>query len=81
MMATAPCAPTDIKLATLEAKVQSLETEITNAKKDRAQMKDDLKAIRSKIDRWSGVAGLVALGIPAGIAALVGYWIRSLKGD
>ena len=61
------------ELADQRARVSILERELRD-------IKTDLKAIRSKTDRWSGQVALFVLAIPAGIAAIVTWLLGKLPG-
>lgn len=57
------------EVAALKARVDAMEADIT-------EIKADVKAIRSKTDTWSGMAGLAMLAVPALLGAAAG-WLLS----
>jgi hypothetical protein len=54
------------EIAALKARVDALEADI-------AEIKGDVKAIRSRTDKWSGVVGLVVLAVPTLLGAAAGW--------
>lgn len=56
-------------IATMKARLDVLE-------RDMAELMADVKAIRSRTDRWSGVAGLVAIAVPALLGGALGWFLK-----
>ncbi len=61
-------------MSTLETEIVALKTRVDQMEKDIAEIGLDVKAIRSKTDKWSGVMGLVYLAVPAFVGAAVGWF-------
>ena len=71
---TAPCAPAEVGLARLTVKMEALEAELAELKAGQLEIRKELKAIRSKTDKWSGVLAIIALAIPTLIGGLIGWF-------
>lgn len=63
----------------LEREMASIEARVSVIERNQGEIKADLKAIRSKTDRWTGQVALVALAIPAAIAAGVAWLLSKLS--
>ena len=61
------------ELATLEARVDNMEKRLD-------EIASDVKAVRSRTDKWSGVTGLIMLAIPTTFGAVLG-WIAHKFGN
>ena len=59
-----------------DAELAALRAEVDGLKRDMAELKADVKAIRSRTDKWSGVAGLAMLSIPALLGAAAGWLLH-----
>ena len=66
----------------IEARVGNLEVRLVRSEErhdhmdsDLAEIKRDVKAIRSRTDRWSGIVGLLTISLPAVVAAIVGWFV------
>lgn len=66
------------KLSEHEGRVTRLEAQVDLLQRDISEMKADLKAIRSKTDRWSGVVAVGFILLPATVAAFL-TWLVSSK--
>ena len=56
-------------IAALKARVDGMESDI-------AEIKGDVKAVRSKTDKWSGIVGLAMLSVPALLGAAAGWLLH-----
>jgi hypothetical protein len=61
-----PCAPLEPRVAVLENKVNRQEEWLSS-------MARDIKAIRSRTDKWSGVVAIVVLSVPALVGGAIGW--------
>jgi hypothetical protein len=57
-----------IEIAALKARVDAMEADVT-------EIKGDVKAIRSKTDKWSGVVAIVVLSAPALLGTAFGWFL------